>query len=244
MKGQILNQRYEVIGNLANNIRTNVYLVRHIKLNTLWVIKRWHNKNENRMQNEVNILIRLNHSCIPKIVDCFEIENDVYIVEEYFEGNTLEEMIQEKKKINEKKALEYIQKIADILDYLHGLQPNPIIYNDLKPSNIIISSNECIKLIDFESAKEKGGVSTFCLGTIGYAAPELYEGGEIHPTTDIFSLGKIMFYMLTGFKRQSPVLENHCRLSKKISFIIERCTQQNPRMRYQNIAELLRDMNN
>lgn len=242
MKGQVLNQRYEVIMNLAGNHKQSVYLVRHLKLNTLWVIKKWDSKNNIKMQNEMNILTRINHPHIPRIVDCFETENDFFLVEEYFEGNTLEHIIQEKKGIDEKKALEWIIQIAKILNFLHQME-NPIIYNDLKPSNMIAAPDESIKLIDFGSAREKGSETTFLSGTIGYAAPELYKGGPIDRATDIFSLGKVMYYMLTGFMHDLPMVDNSLLLSKKMIAIIEKSTRKNPQLRYQNMKELLRDIN-
>lgn len=242
-KGQILNHRYEIIMQLVSNIKHNIYLCQHIKLNTLWIIKKTSKDNIKIMQTEINILKRLNHSCIPRVIDYFEIENDIFFVQDYFEGNTLEEIIQDKGKINEEKASEWIRKIANILDYLHGIEPYPISYNDLKPSNIIVTSDECIKLIDFEAARDNEYGNSLCMGTIGYAAPELYQG-YIDKTSDIYSLGSVMCYMLTGDKCNLPIfnINNKQSLSEKMSFIIQKCTQQNISMRYQNIQELLCDL--
>lgn len=237
---EVLDNRFKAIRRLGSGKKDNVYLVEHIGLNTLWVVKKG-TKGEKTISSEVNILKKLRHTGIPMVVDCFDDGKNVYMVEEYFEGYTLENVMGKKGRIPEIEAIDWVEKLCFILSYIHSIRPRPVIHNDIKPSNLIVSWNNTIKLIDFSiSSDDIDNQKRF--GTIGYAAPEQYGIRHIDRRTDIYSVGVLLLHMLTGSKPQNPLIYNEELLSDRLINIIRRCTAYSPRLRYDNVEELLLDL--
>ena len=128
----------------------------------------------------------------------------------------------------------------------------PVIYRDLKPSNIMVESKDRLKLIDFGTARSFKGESandTVALGTPGYAAPEQLSGvAQSDARTDIYSLGATMYYMLTGIDIARPPFEaNPVHLIRSdidavLSDIIVKCLQKNPENRFQSLPDLMREL--
>lgn len=170
-------------------------------------------------------------SGIPQIIDFYEENNTLTLIEEYAPGTTLKEKI-DSGKLSFELIGSYMIDLCDILEKLHSHNP-PLIHRDIKPSNIIISSFDNVMLLDFNAAKYKSTDSnrssdTVLLGTQGYAAPEQYGFGESSPQTDIYSLGIIM-----REASSSLAVNNH-----KFDPIITRCTQMDPTRRYHSVKEL------
>ena len=195
-----------------------------------------------RFKAEANILQRLRHPCIPNIYDTFEHQGYHYLVMEFVHGSDLEDLIQREGFIPEARALRWANQICDVLEYLHRQQP-PIIFRDLKPSNIMIEPDGNVKLIDFGIARvfQPLQVGTQ-IGTPGYAPPEQYQGIAT-PQSDIFALGATLHHTLTG---RDPRLEppfdfplvNTLRphISQRTSDAIQKALQMRPADRYQSVA--------
>jgi len=196
-----------------------------------------------RFKAEANILQRLRHPCIPNIYDTFEHQGYHYLVMEFVHGSDLEDLIQREGFIPEARALRWANQICDVLEYLHRQQP-PIIFRDLKPSNIMIDTNGNVKLIDFGIARvfqplQAGTI----IGTPGYAPPEQYQGLAT-PQSDIFSLGATSHHMLTGRDPSRelpfsfpPVNTLRPNISQRTSDAIQKALQMRPEDRYQSVAE-------
>jgi len=253
--GEIFDEKYKILDIIGHGGMGTVYLAQHIKLQTLWAIKELKKDEAGALDllTEANILKKLNHSALPRIFDIVEDEKHIYVIVDYIEGKTLQSILEEKGRIEEEVVLDWVKQLCDVLSYLHSFKPNPIIYRDMKPSNIMLTKDQMIKLIDFGIAreyKEKSENDTIYIGTRGYAAPEQYGMGQTSPATDIYSLGVTMHELLTGKNPNQqpfelkPVRYYNSNVSKGMEFIIWKCTRPNPNERYQSVKELLHDLNN
>ena len=151
---------------------------------------------------EAQLLIKLDHENLPKVVDVFESNGRQYMVMELIKGKTLFRMLDDATGLlPHDEVLTWGAQLCHVLDYLHHQKP-PIIYRDLKPENVMVEqASGTVKLIDFGIARRyKGGKSkdTMLLGTKGYAAPEQYGKGETDARADIYSLGATLHHLLTG----------------------------------------------
>jgi len=172
-------------------------------------------------QREANILATLAHPAIPKIYDFFDQNSRAYLVMEYINGTDLEALLN-KIKANSlpiTKILEWAIELCDVLQYLHNYQPEPIIFRDMKPANIMIDSLGKVRLIDFGIAKVfVSGAKHTTIGTEGYSAPEQYRGNA-NPLSDVYSLGATLHHVIT---RQDP------RLAPPFSFAERPMHDYNP----------------
>ncbi len=153
---------------------------------------------------EAQMLARLNHPQLPRIVDYYVVEPDnvCFVVMDYIEGQTLQAWFANRqKKADAASVLSFAVQLCDILHYLHSIEPEPVIYRDLKPSNVIIGQDGRIKLVDFGTARSyKAGQNsdTVPLGTIGFASPEQLHGFQTDARSDLYSLGAFMYHLLSG----------------------------------------------
>jgi len=158
---------------------------------------------------EAELMRKFNHPGLPEIYDFFQEYGRNCIVMEYIEGKTLEYILKKSKEkpLPIKIALRWVMELADILDYLHNSFASPVVYKDLKPSNIIITREGKVRLIDFGTCRYYSPdkkTDTYLLGTPGYAAPEQYKKTEqTTPRTDVFSLGVILYQLLTNYDPSS-----------------------------------------
>lgn len=262
--GTILDGKYEILKMIGKGGMSYVYLAIDNRLKKQWAVKevRMNGQNINlmigRLVSETNILKKIDHPVIPRIVDILQ-ENDLlYVVMDYVEGRTMAEVLQEEGAQPQEKVIEWGIQLADALSYLHSMTP-PIIYRDMKPSNVMLRPDGSIKLIDFGTAKEfdvENLADTTALGTRGYAAPEQFgdsKGRGKYNTdarTDIYSLGATLYHMVTGKNPSEPpyeirpIREWNMELSQGLESIIQKCTQADPGKRYENCVGLLYDLEN
>ncbi len=253
--GQILGGKYEIISVIGRGGTSVVYLALHIRLKQKWAIKEIDREScENygiicrQLLTEADILKKLKHLSLPQIIDIIEEKDTIWLVMEYVEGECLKEILRREGRIEEEKVLEWGRQLCQVLFYLHTRKP-PIIYRDLKPSNLMIKKDGRLVLIDFGTAreycyKEKWEDTTY-LGTRGYAAPEQYGGlGQTDARTDIYCLGFTFYHLLTGFNPEKPPYKMHPpdvwedMVSEHMKEIIVKCTRLDPKDRYQDCEEL------
>ncbi len=156
-------------------------------------------------EREANILVTLNHSSIPKVFDFFTYDERSYVVLEFVNGLDLEALLKRSPEpIREEQVIMWAIEICDVLEYLHSHKPEPIIFRDVKPSNIMINQQNHVVVVDFGIAKVfKMGQKGTMIGTEGYSPPEQYRG-EATPQTDVYALGATMHHLLT---HRDPRLE-------------------------------------
>ena len=194
-------------------------------------------------------------SGIPRIIDSWEDNGSLIIIEEFISGLTLQDKIDfastkpcdfEAKTTCDILTIEqighYMINLCEILERLHSHNP-PLVHRDLKPSNIIITSCDNVVLLDFNAARFYTGIDgresdTKLLGTKGYAAPEQYGFGESSPQTDIFSVGKIIQECVNALTSQNSGSENSSLKENVFSDVIQRCTQMDPSRRYPSARAL------
>jgi serine/threonine protein kinase len=147
---------------------------------------------------EADTLAQLKHQAIPAITDRFDDQNRHYLVMEYVEGRNLEEeMAARGGPLPEGLIIDVARQLCDVLAYLHGHEP-PVIYRDMKPSNVMLTPKGRVVLIDFGIARLfKGARKGTMIGTLGFAPPEQYQG-NVDPRSDIYSLGATLHFALTG----------------------------------------------
>ena len=255
MQQTLFNGKYKTLNLIGSGGMSKVYLAESTSLGTKWAIKAVDKKKhtEYDLLAEPNILKKLNHPSLPRIIDIEEDENNLYIIEDYIDGTSLDRQLKEKKNFDENTVINWAKQLCDVLIYLHNQKPNPIIYRDMKPANIIVDKDNKVKLIDFGIAREfkiDNDSDTTYMGTRGYAAPEQYGTSQSDKRTDIYSLGVTMYHLLTGISPLEPPYElRKLRLidsnfSEGIEYIVNKCIQSDPINRYQSVEELLYDLNN
>lgn len=184
---------------------------------------------------EVFLLLKEHpHKNIPKIKECFEFHNSLIVIEEYISGSTLEAFLTKHSPISSDKIIFYMLQLCDTIAFLHSL-PAPVIHRDLTPSNILISSDNQVKVIDFNIARhyqKDQSEDTDLLGTAGYAAPEQYGFAQSDIRTDIYALGIILNKMATG---EFPNIK---LAPSPFTSIVETCIAINADKRFASVEKL------
>ena len=156
-------------------------------------------------EREASILATLSHPAIPQVYDYFTEGSRSYLVLEFIDGKDLEAKLAEVEGFfSEDLVIDWAVQLCDVLSYLHNHKPRPIIFRDLKPSNIMLDVHDRIRLVDFGIAKLfQSGEKGTMIGTEGYSPPEQYRG-IAEPRGDIYALGATMHHLLS---KQDPRLE-------------------------------------
>ena len=256
---RLLKNRYEITGLLGKGGMGSVYKVadRSARGKVL-AVKELRTANQapgkaaeslTLFQTEALILSRLTHPNLPKVTDYFSLGGTHYIVMEYVHGRTLEHMLRSRpgKPVEERLALSWALQICRAMHFLSVQKPRPVVFRDLKPSNIMIDRTGRVKLIDFGIArffKKEKQEDTYVYGTPGYAAPEQYGTGQTDVRSDIFSLGATLHHCLTGrnpmehpLDFSDPLLLNPA-LNKGTAKIIRKALEPEARRRYQSAMDM------
>jgi outer membrane protein assembly factor BamB/tRNA A-37 threonylcarbamoyl transferase component Bud32 len=200
----------------------------------------------NNFEREANILVTLSHTSIPNIFDYFSEEERSYLVLEYIHGKDLEEIITSNSDfINENMVINWAIELCDVLQYLHTHKPEPIVFRDIKPSNIMINEQNHVVLIDFGIAKLfKGGQKGTMIGTEGYSPPEQYRG-EASPKVDIYALGATLHHILTKHDprletpftfSERPIRSINPGISIQLETVVNTALQYNPEERFESAS--------
>ena len=231
---------------------SHVYLADDLKLlGKQWAVKECFSFPQQliNIEDEAELLITLSHPRLPRIVDFFPAhggdDDHAYLVMDYIQGVTLEKYFSSH---NRKVSCDFIitlaEQVLDVLDYLHKHDP-PIVFRDLKPSNIMLTSQLEVRLIDFGIARnynQEKDQDTVKLGTVGFAAPEQYGSGQSDARSDLYGLGALLLYLVTGgtASEWTDGIESKVRSDfpkEKIS-VIRKCLQQSPDDRYQSAQDV------
>lgn len=232
----ILFGRYEIAEPLKKGGSSQVYLAKHTQLDCMCLVKRIYKSSfsKDSFQREAAILKYLKHPDIPILYDIQEDEKYYYLIEEFFQGDTLDIYVKNQR-LTEREAVDFMLKLADLILYLHNQKPDGILYLDLQPRNILLYKGR-VRLCDFGSARweRESENAKGWFGTPGFAAPEQYGQGEVSVQTDLYGMGAVCYYILTG-NQPSEAME---AVSKSLQDIIKCCMRHNPRERYASVEEL------
>lgn len=253
--GMILNDKYEIVEQIGRGGTFDVFLANDTRLNLKWAVKVTRSDSPASVQaarREAQMLKELDHPLIPKLAEVYTVEDKTVVVQEYIHGMTLERIVENYGAQSVEKVIDWTRQICSIIGYLHSLEPAHI-YRDVKPANFILEPSGRLRIIDFgimRIYKDGQTGDTCCLGTKGYAAPEQFGGrGQTDPRTDIYAIGITMYRLLTGqnvCERSfllNPIEKNEPGIPSGLAYIINKCTQFNPRERYNSCDELIDDLN-
>src|SRR4030066_1141324 len=215
--GDVLLNRYAIQSVLGVGGRGAVYCARDLHFPS--VVKRvavkemvnivrdpnLHDTIVRNFEREANILATLNHPAIPRIYDYFSQDDRCYLIIEFIEGKDLEVILSESKDFfAEAQIINWAIELCDVISYLHNNKPEPIIFRDIKPSNIMINQHGHILLVDFGIAKTfQTGQKGTMIGTEGYSPPAQYKG-EATQLADIYALGATLHHLIT---KRDPRME-------------------------------------
>ena len=275
--GRVVDNKYEIIAAIGKGGMSNVWLGRDRRLDKLWAVKeikpsaagRQAQANRQAIIDEANFMKRLDHPAIPRVVDIIDTGSSIFVVMDYVNGTALSKVLREQgEPFSQEEVVDWGIQLCDVLGYLHNIHPpagHPVVYRDLKPSNVMLRDDGSVKLIDFGISMEllpTGPSDDRVIGTAGYGAPEQVDP-EVHRTTpvdtraDVYALGTTLYSLVTGHvprmrKNESgrnvvdftlkPIRDWNPQLSDGLQTIIERATQPDPRDRYQTIDEMRYDL--
>lgn len=249
----VLQNRYRIESVLGQGGMGTVYLAKDIRLDDrLCVVKELRDdfyRDEDKQRaltffdREARMLARLKHGNIVQVSDYFSEQGKYFLVMEYVDGENLHSIMQKREgePFDENQVVSWAIEICDVLSYLHAQDP-PVIYRDLKPSNIMINADGQLKLVDFGIARKiEADDENTRVVSAGYSPPEQYWGAaNIH--SDIYSLGATMCFLLTGadpepLKSNSP-REKNPEVSEYMDSVVQKCMTQESAQRYKTAREL------
>lgn len=269
MIGKILANRYEIIEKIGVGGMAVVYKAKCRVLNRYVAIKILREEFLNdpevidKFKQESLSAASLGHPNIVNVYDTGIEDNIYYIVIEYVKGETLKKYINRKGKLEEKEAIEISKQIAEALKHAHA---NKIIHKDIKPHNILLTEDGVVKVTDFGIAKASTSSTinntSNVIGSVHYFSPEQARGGYVDQKSDIYSLGVVMYEMVTGTlpfdadnhitvamkqiqeNPEPPSLKvKGLKISNNFEEIIMKCLEKHQSYRFNNIDELIKKLN-
>lgn len=239
--------KYQRIRLLGEGASSKVYLAVHETLNQYRAIKciSKNHTSYDQVRQEADLLIQLKSPFIPVVYDVEEDDTHLYIIEEFMEGESLLSYRNQTQEVPESIILDLALQICEFIHYLHSMK-YPILYLDLKPSNLMIYEGQ-LKLVDFGVARYKFNQKLGCnYGTRGFAAPEQYHETTLDETSDIYGIGMLLYFLMTGTVRASSGdLPNVMELkgySKALRQLVAKSMKHNPCERYPCVQSLERKL--
>ncbi|TWI55113.1 Stk1 family PASTA domain-containing Ser/Thr kinase [Halalkalibacter nanhaiisediminis] len=266
MIGQRISGRYQIIETIGGGGMANVYkaldviLDRHVAVKVLQPQFSEDEQFIKRFRREAQAATSLAHPNVVNIYDVGEEGNTYYIVMEYVEGQTLKELIQSRGPLPVEEAVDYMEQMLAAIAHAHA---NQLIHRDIKPHNILISHDGVLKVTDFGIARAISSATithtNSIMGSVHYLSPEQARGGHVTYKSDIYSLGIVLYEMVTGvlpFSGDTAVsiaikhLQNDVpsarekvpSLPQSIENIIRKATIKDPLKRYENVLEMEEDL--
>lgn len=243
MKNRLLLEGYREVGVLGEGATARVYLCIYEALNQHRAVKCIDKASQayELAKREAKLLLQMRFSAIPIIYDIREDEETLYIIEEYMEGESLLSYRRQSQALSESTILNISLQICDIFLYLHSMKI-PLLYLDCKPSNFIIHNDE-VKLIDFGSCRWKqSGVFKESYGTKGFAAPEQYKKEYLDEITDVYGIGMLLYFLMTGVHHFHTASEKYqsgfSNYSKRLQSIVQRAIRHNSCERYASVKAI------
>ena len=260
--GETLDRRFEIIALIERSGMSTIFKARDRQTRQMVVLKVPHpefegsSRNSARFAHEARIIAKLDHPGVLKLIPVTE-KSRAYVVLEYLEGQTLYDILKRRRPLPVCEALQLASRLCDILDYIHR---HDVVHRDLNPGNILISDDGRPHIIDFGIAKAPGaGAFLSRVGTPEYMAPEQILGDRVDARTDLYSLGAVLYEIVTGTRPfqvgasgddlESRLTIMPCaprelnrNLSEQVEQIILHAMAPNPRDRYRSAAVMKADL--
>ena len=230
-------EKYELLECLANNEIGETLLIKDRQTGEYFVAKCYIEESYLSKSPEGEVLKVLDHQGVPRYVGEYKNEKMLCVVRSFTEGKPLDRLVREKA-LSQSQSIQIAAQLCEILTYLHNQNP-PVIHRDIKPQNIIADEDGKITLIDFGISRtfnESSREDTVCFGTRKYAAPEQYGFSQTDSRADIFSLGVLLLWLLTG----SVEIQDVSKLipNRRLAKIIAKCSAFAPNDRYKNAVQV------
>lgn len=265
-KGQKINDRYEIIKTIGEGGMANVYLANDTILDRKVAIKVLRGDLSNdekfirRFKREALSVSNLSHPNIVEVYDVGEEDGNYYIVMEYIEGKTLKQLLQKRGALTLNEVIDIMTQLTDGLAHAHEAY---IIHRDIKPQNIMIEDNGLVKITDFGIAMALNSTqltqTNSVMGSVHYLPPEQANGKGSTVKSDIYSLGILMYELLTGsvpfkgdtaveialkhMKEKVPsIRKQNPTIPQSVENIVLKATAKNPKNRYDNVRDMYKDL--
>jgi hypothetical protein len=249
--GDTLGGRYRIESLIGQGGMGSVFLAEDLKLKgKKWAVKECMQLGSNvqGFLEEAAMLAQLHHPQLPQLVDYFAAETGghAYLVMDYIEGPTLHDLFEQGgRKLSVERIVHYALQLCELLHYLHSFRPKAIIYRDLKPSNVMIDEHDQVRLIDFGVARHftmGKHADTLQIGTIGFASPEQLVSAQTDARSDLYTLGAMMYYLLSGgqymYIAQKPIGNLRPDLPGVLADTVQMLLCDNPQDRCQTATEV------
>lgn len=234
---------YEAMECLAQHDAGETLLVKNRQTGGYFVAKCYVDKNLLSHMTEGELLKRLCHPGLPGFIGEYRNETMTCVVREYAQGLPLDQYAAQNG-LTQEQSVAFAIQLCDILAYLHEQTP-PVIHRDIKPQNIIVDAKGKIKLIDFGISRvydESAQKDTVCFGTMGFAAPEQYGFAQTDRRADIFSLGVLLGWLLTGKPDANAAMQ--AIKNPRLRRIVQKCAAFAPDGRYASVKTVKADLLN
>ena len=220
-----------------------VWIGMHCDTGQLWALKVIPRTERGQERHELEMMRRLRHPSLPRVLELMEEEQDVILVMEYINGICLEELITGGRRLSPEQAEDAALQISSALVYLHSRKP-PVLHLDLKPSNLILCPDGRIVLLDFGASLMPDQSLIVRKGTDGYAAPEQYEpDSRLDERTDLYILGCVLYRLVSGVKYSQALKKSHIPCCPDdFARIIRGCLEEDPAGRFRSAEELSRNL--
>ncbi len=258
--GILLEGRYRIVARLGSGGMGKLFLADDTRMNFPVVIKQMSHSYqtdekisylEKRFLSEAQLLFRLKHRSLPRVVDYFNKEHSSYIIMEYVAGENLSQFAanKENNRLSVDECFLLMQKTLDILIYLHNQSP-PVIHRDIKPGNLMLDSKGEVFLVDFGLARflPEGKQATARVGTYGFASPE-HQTGKVSTSSDLYSLGATFHTLLSGENPKErlpftfpPLNQYREDVSPELQSIFDRLLEFKVTNRYQKAEDVRKDL--
>ncbi|MBP1999795.1 serine/threonine-protein kinase [Paenibacillus shirakamiensis] len=248
--GDVIGGRYKIEKKLGSGGTSYVYLAEDLKLpGKRWAIKETLTAPDyfGNLEEEARLLIQLHHARLPHVIDFFPPDSAgyTYLIMDYIQGVTLDVFLEHQQgRMSLVQICNIAGQICEGLMYLHQHDP-PIVYRDLKPSNLMIDAGGEVRFIDFGIArhyKHDQTEDTVKLGTIGFASPEQYGGRQTDTRSDLYSLGALLLYLVTGGEQTEWTNISDKLLASQVPAslyrVVKTLLHQRPEERYSSAAEV------
>lgn len=244
--GAVIGDRYRIIAKIGEGGMGRVFLAEDLRLKgQRWAVK-WVPRDESAPRlpdQEAAIMTSLQHPSLPRIVDYIVMEDSggCCLVMDYLEGETLlQRSAAFEHALPWTTVIHYAAQLCDLLDYLHSLD-SPIVFRDMKPSNVIVGPDDRVRLIDFGIArtyKEGKGADTVHVGSVGFAAPELLANRQTDHRADLYSLGCLLYFLLSGGEfynfTKKAIEQAATGVPEALSAVISKLLADEPNQRFPN----------
>lgn len=239
---EAIREQVSVVSCLAYGEKRQVYLTEDIRRRR-FILKTAQEEQVRFLRKDAEMLREHPFSFLPEYEQYLEVEEKGYLLREYISGDTLWEWVNKKGPFSVREADEILCRICDMAGQLHGQEP-PVIHRDLKPQNIVMTPERNLFFIDLGTARNYNkdmNQDTVFVGTKPTAAPEQYGYRQTDARADIYALGVLYLFLLTGSLKVQD-FQNREDIPAGMRRIIRKCTRMDPDDRYQNCEELKRDV--